>query len=136
MRVAALAFLFLASPALAAGPTVRPNCTASWSPVTTTIDGSPIPSGVTVTYNLYLSPGTPASHGAVSQSGIPGTSVQPCGPLSPGQYTVWVSAVANQSGSAPTEGDISQAFPFVLIRPGVVTIPAGIVPVVGPTAVR
>jgi hypothetical protein len=107
--------LLVASPALAVGPVVGTNCVATWSPVTTHTDGSPTTNPIS--YNLYMASGTPSQPPATASiSGIVPTTANPCVGLTPGQYTLWVTAVETFAGST-SESLKSAASPFVLSVP-------------------
>lgn len=115
--------IWTATPAEAVGVVVGTNCEAAWSAVTTNTDGSPIVGSVT--YNVYLAPGTPATPPATPvQTGITVTTqVKICTTLAPGQYTFWVTAVEVPGTFSSSESAKSPAFPFVLVVP---TAPGGV----------
>lgn len=101
--------------AFAAGPVVGTNCTAAWLAVTTNTDGSPVIPPIT--YNLYVAPGTPTTLPTTPTiAGISSLSAKACSVLAPGQYTLWVTAVEQLSGSS-SESAKSAPFPFVLGAP-------------------
>ncbi len=118
----ALSFLLIANAAYAAGPVVGKDCTASWTAPTTNTDGTPI--AFPLTYNTYVATGTPTTPPATpTTTGIAATTTQPCKTLAAGQYTLWVTAVEQFTGSA-SESDKTAPFPFVLGAP---TVPGGVV---------
>lgn len=100
----------------AVGPVVGRNCVATWSAVTTRIDGSATTG--TISYRLYLSAGTPTAPPATPALTTTSLTAQPCLTIAPGQYTAWISSVET-IGTAITESSKSAAFPFVFGAPAV-----------------
>lgn len=92
-------FLALAFATVSAAQTAGPSATLTWAAPTTYVDGTAIPSTVTITYNVYQGPS--ASALVKVASGVTALTDTVTTGLSDGQTYYWaVTAVANSIESA------------------------------------
>jgi hypothetical protein len=118
--IALLAILaFTWASAEAVGPVVGRSCEATWIAPTTHVDGTPLTGALT--FNLYLAPGNVTTAPATpALTNLTGTVAHPCQNITPGQYTLWVTAVETLTGSA-SESAKTPPYPFVFTLPSAPT---------------